>query len=140
MQLGETGGGVSRHQDFGVRHRLLCWQALPSVGPKVVATKHHPVEGQTTACGDAVHELSEVAGAQAGVTTRLVNLVGCRLDQDIRPCLAGLQDSGLENQRMGRADRGHADGLSLFVALDRVQERTAHSSRLLVGQGIVPAW
>jgi len=105
----------------------------------VVAAEHYPIQRQTTPSGDAVHELSEVVGAHAGVTAGLVNLVRGRLDQDTPSGVPSLQDGSLKNQRMGGAHRGQADRLSSLLALDQVQERTAHSSRLLVVAELVPA-
>src|SRR5665647_2835021 len=140
VDLGETGGDVGGHQHFGVLHRLLCRQVPPPVGPQVVAAEHDPVQGQATPSGDAVHKLSEVAGAHAGIAAGLVHLVRRRLDQDVSPCVPGLQDRSLENQRVGGAHRGHADRLSLLLALDHVRKWAAHRWRLLVVEDSVPAW
>ena len=128
MDLGEPGGDVGLHQDFGMLHRLLCRQVPPPVGPEVIAAEHHPVQWQTTPAGDAVHELSEVVGAHAGVSAGLVHLVRRGLDQDIASRIPGLQDSSLQNQRVGGAHGRQAHRLSPLLALDRFKEwaRPAH--------------
>ena len=77
---------------------------------------------------DVVDQLGEVVGTLPGVAAVLVDLAGGRLDQQQAAVLAGLERGGLHDQRVGRADGGHADGLAAVVLRDQVDER--------VGEGV----
>src|SRR5690606_38276088 len=114
---------------LGLGYRLFRVQRGPRVGAEVVAAEHDPRRVEADLGGDAVDECDEVGRGHAGVAAVLVDLVAGRLEQDegqagaLRMAQRGLDDDGV-----GRADRGHAAGDALLVARDQVLENV-HGKR-----------
>ncbi len=126
VNLRVAGAHVCAHELLGVVHRLNRVDLLPAVRPKVITAEDDAVAIKSQPISDAEDEIAEVGGAHPGVSAKLVDLVGGRLDEDVGVVACRLAKSGLEHHRMRGAHREDADALAGLVLADGRTEVIGH--------------
>ncbi len=122
--LAEAGGHVLLDQHLGLLHGLLGGQTGPRIGAQMVPAQQNALARQADLVGEAVDEVAEHLGRHTGIAAVLIDLVAGRLDQ--HHAHIGLQrvdESRLDDQRMGRTDRIYAASLAGLVPGDQIEHR-----------------
>ncbi len=126
MQLREASSGVGFDHCLGPLHGLVCGQVFPWVGTKMIASEDHSGGVKTDARRDAVYKSAKIGRRHAGVTALLIDLIASRLDEDA-PARANPQgQGGLDDDRMGGANRCDAGSAVSQPLAHEWRERPSH--------------
>ena len=122
MYFGESSGDVGPNKIACVRQRFLGRKCLPAVGTEVVATQDDAVFRQSMSSRQIQNEPPKIPRFHPCITAELVHLVRRSLYQEVAIVVERLQNRGLYNQRMSRANRVDAHGFAGLVPLHGVQQ------------------
>jgi hypothetical protein len=89
-------------------HGLIFGKVLPGIGTKVIASENYSGGVKTDARRNGLYKSAKIGRRHAGVTAFLIDLIAGRLDEDAPARVNPQEQGGLDDSRMGGANRGDA--------------------------------
>src|SRR5678815_659203 len=122
MDLAEPGADVVVNHLRRLCHRGCGRLGTPRIRTEMVATEPEPIHWESDARGDIAHEAPEVGGTHSGIAAELIDLIRGRLDQQRDFACLRFAQRALDDLRVRRAQRVHADALAVLVSRHDVEE------------------
>ena len=122
MDLGEPGRHEGRYHALALLHGLVRRQRLPRIRAEMVATEHNAFARQSDLRRNAEDEIAEGHRRHPGVAAAVVDLVAGRLDQHGAAVVRCVLQRRLDDEGVGRADRGDAGSAAIGRRAGKVRE------------------